>query len=58
MRLTLRGHPHRNRRGTNMDRNNRRCWHEFASLRRLRSNSRQRISSRLSMGLVADAGGD
>src|SRR6185437_11686000 len=59
IRLTFKGHPYR--RGMNMDRNNRALlsWHEFASLRRLRSNSRQQISSRhrqllLSMGLVAD----
>jgi hypothetical protein len=47
----------------NMDRNYGALlsWHEFASLRRLRSDSRHRTSSRhrqllLSMGLVADAG--
>lgn len=46
-----------------MDRNYRALlsWHEFASLRRLRSDPRHRTSSRhrrllLSMGLVADAG--
>ncbi len=46
-----------------MDRNYRALlsWHEFASLRRLRSDSRHRTSSEhrqllLSMGLVADAG--
>jgi hypothetical protein len=46
-----------------MDRNRRALlsWHEFAALRRLRSDPKQRISSGhrrllLSMGLVADAG--
>jgi hypothetical protein len=49
----------------NMDRNYKALlsWHEFASLRRLRSDSKHRTSGRhrrllLSMGLVADAGNE